>query len=127
MNTQSTQATDNNQSDAETLGAYSVGNVLIKLYEYAAPHLSDAELEFMSMSITNAKTESDNMARITENLGCLIANDSEGEFDGTMPALLFQISSHMGLVSGLSFIGEEAKFRLHNPDKAFPLRTEAIA
>lgn len=127
MTTQSSQATDNNQSEVETLGAFSTRSALMKLYEHAAPHLSDAELEFISGAIAHSRAEADNMSRISESLGCLIANDAAGEFDGTMPDFLFHLSNHMGLVSGLSFIGGEAEFRLHNPDKAFPLRTEAIA
>lgn len=122
-----TQATNNNHSEVETLGAFSTRSALIKLYEHAAPHLSDAELEFISRAVDHAGTEADRLEKITESLGCIIANDTEGEFDETMPDLLFHISSHMGLVSGLSFIGDSANFRLHNPDKAFPLRTEAIA
>jgi hypothetical protein len=124
MTTEQSIHATNNQSDVETLGAFSTSKALMKLYEYAAPHLSDAELEFMSRAMDHAGTEAGNMARITESLGCLIAKDTEGEFDESLPTLLFQVSNHMDLVSGLTWIGNEAEFRLHNPDKAFPLRME---
>jgi hypothetical protein len=105
------------------LGAFSTSKALMKLYEYAAPHLSDAELEFISGAISHASMEADHMAKITEDLGCLIANDNgSGAFDESLPTLLFQVSNHMDLVSGLTWIGNEAEYRLNNPDKAFPLR-----
>lgn len=119
------QSTD---SEKESLGAFRTSKALIRLYDHAVPYLSDAELKHIAGAVFHAEMEADHMTRITEALGCLIADDeNNGAFDDLTPTLLWQISNHYDLLSGLIRIGQEADFRLNNPDKACPPRQQGKA
>jgi hypothetical protein len=108
-----------------SLGAFRTSKALITLYNHAAPLLSDAELSLIADAVNHAQVEAEQMRAITEGLGCLIANDKDsGAFDNSAHILLWQLSNHLDLVSGLTWIGQEADFRLNNPDKAFPAREQ---
>ncbi len=68
------------------------------------------------------------MAKITEALGSLTDEyKTSGVFDDDLiPTLLWQVSNHYDLLSGLIRISREADFRLNNPDKVFPRRQENV-
>lgn len=103
----------------ESLGAFSTSKALFHLYETAAPHLSQAELELMARATNNAQLEAENLREIVEGLGLLIADDEKDGWDwqGRTPQLLWQMSHSLDAIAGMIELGTSAAYRLKHPEE----------
>jgi hypothetical protein len=85
----------------------------------AAPNLSNEELKHMTRAIGEARLQAANMAGIVEDWGMLIADDENDGWDvqSRFPQLLFQLSNQFDVLAGMIELGEDARYRLDNPEK----------
>lgn len=113
------QATTAPTETTHNFGVMRASNVFINLWNKAADHLTTQELEWFSHLSGHAAMEADNLAEVTENLGCLINSDKEtGCFEsaGNVATLLFNISHQIDTIHSLIHISCDAEGRLKHPD-----------
>ena len=100
------------------LGAFKISKALSCLFNHAAPLLSESELDFIAEATNQALVEAKQMIVIIEAIGCFIEKDKYcGAFDNSTHTLLWQISNHLDLIVGLTWIGAEADVRLNKLDE----------
>lgn len=110
--------TQTEQPKPTNLGAFKTSKALTCLYNHAAPLLTETELAFIAEASNQALVEAEQMAAIIERIGRFIENDRNcGAFDDSTHTLLWQISNHLDLIVGLTWIGAEADVRLNKLDE----------
>ena len=103
------------------LGAFKISKALTCLYTRAAPLLTETELAFIAEASNQALIEAEQMVVIIEGIGRFIENDKHcGAFDDSTHTLLWQISNHLDLIVGLTWLGAEADIRLNELDEDRP-------
>ena len=113
------QATTDPTETTHDFGVMRASSAFINLWNKAVNHLTTQELEWFSNLSSPAAMEADNLAEVTENLGCLIYNDKEtGYFKsaGDVATLLFNICHQIDTIRGLIHISCDAECRLKHPD-----------
>jgi len=104
----------------EAPGIPSASTAIAILFEKAADHLSDAELNWFSGAmVSHAVLELDHLSQTIEATGCLVAScddDLSMEFgnETTLATYLFSLSNQLDALVGFLKIGNEADFILKN-------------
>lgn len=102
----------------EAPGIPSASTAIGILFEKAADHLSDAELDWFSTSmVSHAVLELDHLSQTIEATGCLVSGcDSfySGDFCSKtrLPTYLFSLANQLDTLVGFLRIGDEADFIL---------------
>lgn len=122
MSNVGTEQAAESQATEKSLGVFKTQKALSELFETASPDMSKAQLELMARATDFAQLQAENMAKIVEGLGLLIADDEKDSwgFKDRCPQLLWQLSYQFDLIAGLIELGTNAEYRLNNPDKVYP-------
>jgi hypothetical protein len=100
-------------------GAAIVSTGIFHLWEKVASRLTTEELEWFAKYTSEAERESQNLASIVMDIGCLVGADTDaGSFrsQSSISTLLFSISHQVDTISGMIYIGSCAEHRLRHPE-----------
>ncbi len=105
-----------NAPEKEALGIPSASKAIALLYEKAADHLTDAELDWFADSMREQTAlELSNVSRIVEATALVVANCNLSlamQDETTLATFLFSLSNQLDAITGFMKIGDEAAYRL---------------
>lgn len=95
-------------------------NIMVELWNKAAPSLNRESLEWFSGATELAECTATSLAELAMGIGGLASCDDErsGSFQSSssLAELMFAISNAIDNIGGLIRVGSEASHRLHNQD-----------
>lgn len=86
---------------------------LTYMFSAAREHLGPDELESIADFNEIASTESQNLSRVCEAIGCLVATDEGGNGFAdrdSVAMLLFHVAHCTDVIAALTYVGDEARF-----------------
>jgi len=129
MTTQNQSAHDlgNDQTNTETaeklnLGAPATSTAFTVLFEAAAPHLSQGELEYLTRMDEQAALQTQSLASSLMTLGCFYYNIETGSepSNDSVAEQFWNLSHQLDHIHGLIELAGNAAHRLKNPKTETP-------